>query len=330
VRARRRLSAGTGRVRTRFEGTYHAFGRSEGYHYSMAAPYDPHRWLDHLFDIRGSLVVEITGRVLLFVGWSIAVVWIHENVHPLAIPSTLHSLVGLALSLLLVFRTNSSYDRFWEGRKAWGGMVNESRNLARALQAWIPGHSELRERAVLWTISFAYACMYSLRGERGLGPVADRLPAAETSRTKNAQHVPLAVATRISECVAEAQRRGLLSDYRAATIDQNVQLLVDYLGVCERIHKTPIPYAYVVHLRRALLVYCGTLPFALLEPFGWVTVLDVLAVSFIFFGIEEIGVEIEDPFGNDDNDLPLDRICATIEGNLLATLEEPQPVSVSA
>jgi putative membrane protein len=105
-------------------------------------------------------------------------------------------------------------------------------------------------------------------------------------------------------------------------LDQNVQLLVDCIGACERIRNTPLPFAYVVHLRRALLLYCLTLPFALLEAFGYGTIAVSTAISYILFGIEEIGVEIEDPFGVDDNDLPLDAICRTIDRNLRALLPE--------
>jgi putative membrane protein len=105
-------------------------------------------------------------------------------------------------------------------------------------------------------------------------------------------------------------------------IDNNVQQLIDYLGACERIQKTPLPFAYVVHLRRALVLYCLTLPFALVEPFGWSTVIYALMIAYILFGIEEIGVEIENPFGTDYNDLPLEQICGTIERDLLAIIEE--------
>lgn len=283
--------------------------------------YDAHKWLDHLFDIKGSLVKEIIGRVLLIVLWSALVVAFHLYVRRVGIPSTLHSLVGVALSLLLVFRTNASYDRFWEGRKAWGGIVNESRNLARGLRAWLPERPDLRERILAWTACYAHACMSSLREGSRLGPAAARLPPEEVARVERADHVPLAISIRISEALAQARRDGHLSDYLAAMLDNNVHLLVGYLGVCERIHRTPLPFAYVVHLRRALLLYCGTLPFALLETFGWVTVLDTLVVSFTFFGIEAIGVQIEDPFGDDDNDLPLEQICSTIERNLFATLD---------
>ena len=269
------------------------------------------------------MVREIVGRLLAVTAWAAGVVAFHRYVHPVGVPSTVHGLVGVALGLLLVFRTNSSYDRFWEGRKAWGGMVNESRNLARGLRAWLPDHPDLREQALAWTACFSHAAMGSLRNGAKLGPAASRLPAALVAETARAEHVPLAVAIRISETLAEARRAGHLSDYLLSTLDSNVQQLVDYLGVCERIHRTPLPYAYVVHLRRALLLYCGTLPFALLEPFSWVTVFDTLVVSFIFFGIEAIGVQIEDPFGDDDNDLPLEQICATIERNLFATLDGP-------
>src|SRR5271165_5294709 len=95
--------------------------------------YDPHRWGDHLLDVRGSLIPEITLRVLSCVVWSVAVVAFHRRVEHVDVPVTIHTLVGVALGLLLVFRTNSSYNRFWEGRQLWGSLVNESRNLARVV-----------------------------------------------------------------------------------------------------------------------------------------------------------------------------------------------------
>jgi putative membrane protein len=242
------------------------------------------------------------------------------------VPATVHGLVGVALGLLLVFRTNASYDRFWEGRKQWGGIVNETRNLARAARALLRDVPELRGAIVRWTIVWAFATMHRLRGTVGLGPVSLVLPADEVEAVLEAEHPPLAIATRISELIAEARRRGAVGEYGQLALDQNVQLLVDYMGACERIHKTPLPFAYVVHLRRALILYCYSLPFALVREFGWNTVLATFVVAYTFFGIEEIGVEIEDPFGTDDNDLPLERICGTIEANLLAledTAESP-------
>ncbi len=276
--------------------------------------YDPHKWLDHFFDIKGSLVREISVRVAVCVAWAGAVAYAHTRHIDISIPPSIHGLVGTALGLLLVFRTNASYDRFWEGRKLWGGMVNETRNLVRSAGVFLAGDRVLLHRVARWTAIFPYAAMNALRGAKGLGPLADGAP----DEVVNAQHPALAVAAKVTECLNEARSKGLISDIVFTSIDQNVQLLVGYLGGCERIRKTPLPFAYVVHLRRALFIYCLTVPFALVQQTGWVTVLETLLISYVFFGIEEIGVEIEGPFGHDDNDLPLEDICETIHKNLYA------------
>lgn len=280
--------------------------------------YDPHKWLDHFFDVRGSLVREIIWRVALCVAWSAGVVAFHKHVMPVGMPSLLHTLMGVAMGMLLVFRTSSSYDRFWEGRKLWGGIVNETRNLIRGAVVHFSHDPELLARLTRWTAAFPWASMHALRGTDGLGPQAHELPPGEAKDAVDAQHTPLAVAVKMSECLREARDRGHISDMVLTSLDQNVQLLIDYLGGCERIRKTPMPFAYAVHLRRALVLYCFTLPFAMVETFGWTTVVDVLVLAYTFFGIEEIGVEIEGPFGHDDNDLPLEDICETIHKNLYA------------
>ena len=280
--------------------------------------YDPHKWLDHFFDIRGSLVREIFVRVALCVAWSAGVVAFHKHVHDVSMPSLLHTLMGVALGMLLVFRTSSSYDRFWEGRKLWGGIVNETRNLIRSACVHLRDDPALLARLTRWTAAFPWAAMHSLRGTDGLGPQAHELPAAQAREAMDAQSTVLAVAANITRCLREARDKALISDIILASLDQNIQQLVDYIGGCERIRKTPMPFAYAVHLRRALVLYCFTLPFAMVETFGWTTVVDVLVLAYTFFGIEEIGVEIEGPFGHDDNDLPLEDICETIHKNLYA------------
>ena len=289
--------------------------------------YSPHRWFSHFFDVRGSMVREITIPVLLCTAWA-AVVWAFSAyVDPrIGLTSTVHRLAGLALGLLLVFRTNSAYDRFWEGRTLWGQIINASRNLGRLSKAFLKDDPELMLAIVRWTAAFPHAATERLRGKHGLGPIADRLPPDEVAAALRADHTPLAVTTRITELLAEAHRRGLISDIVLAHIAQNPQLLMDCIGGCERIHTTPIPFAYMVHLRRAVVAYCVTLPFALVAEFGWVSIIDTFLISYLFFGIEEIGVEIEDPFGVDANDLPLDNFCSMIESNLLDLVgDEPLP-----
>jgi ion channel-forming bestrophin family protein len=287
--------------------------------------YDPHRWWSYFHYLRGSMVKEIVGRVLMCVIWSVAVVAFSHHVANVGVPPTVHTLAGISLSLLLVFRTNSSYDRFWEGRKLWGGIVNETRNLMRASEVFI-GNTPLFEPLVRWTATFPFATAAWLRGQqRDLGEQAKYLPADQVQETMQAQHVPLSVSRRLTHILNEGRKQGHYPEFVQMQLGENVQLLIDYLGACERIHKTPMPFAYMVHVRRALIMYCFTLPFALVDTFGWVSVFATFVVAYVFFGIEEIGVEIEDPFGTDDNDLPLENISNNIQKNLLAFLPAPPP-----
>jgi putative membrane protein len=135
----------------------------------------------------------------------------------------------------------------------------------------------------------------------------------------------LHAAQKLTHVLRLAYQKGVITDHFNVALDQNVQQLIDALGGCERIRKTPLPYAYVVHLRRALVLYCFTLPFALVEAFAWITVPVVALVAYAYFGIEEIGVEIEGPFGHDENDLPLKDICDTIHKNVYAMADLADP-----
>lgn len=291
--------------------------------------YDAHSWREHLLDIRGSMVREILYRVLSCVLFAAVVVYVDRRHLPLGVSEKAHGLVSVALGLLLVFRTNASYDRFWEGRKLWGTIVNASRNLVRAASVHLRDEPVLLERIVRRAIAFPWACMHRLRdapdAATALGRQGTPLPAGDLATLAGSNHVPLALAARITEDLREARDRGRLSDYLLGVVDQNVQILIDCIGGCERIHRTPLPFAYVVHLRRALILYCFSLPFILVQIFGWWTIFITLLVSYILLGIEEIGVEISDPFGEDDNDLPLEAICQTIEDNLRPYLPDQGP-----
>jgi putative membrane protein len=286
--------------------------------------YDPRDWLSHLFEIRGSVIGEIIGRVLICGVWSAGVVAIQQFAaqfdRSVAIPETGHTLVGVALGLLLVLRTNASYDRYWEGRRQWGTIVNASRNLARCASLYLATTPELVRSLLSWTAAFASATMHHLRGKVTLGSLHDSLLPDELQAVLAEGRLPLAVSRRMTAVIATGHQRGLISDIQQATLDQNVQLLVDAFGACERIHNTPMPFAYVVHLRRALILYCLTLPFALAGRFDWATVPAVVLIAYNLLGIEEIGVEIEDPFGEQKNDLPLEEICDTIDADVRAIL----------
>lgn len=278
--------------------------------------YSPHHWWRHLLDIRGSMVREIVLRVLSTVFFAVVVTYVHTRVRPLAISDKPHAFIGLALGLLLVFRTNASYDRYWEGRKLWGAIVNSSRNLARRAAIQL-GETPQRLNTLLgWLIAFPYATMHGLRGERGLDRGAALLTPVDIEKTLAAEHPALHVSLEASKILLAARRDGQLSDIEHAALEGELSTLVDCLGACERIVKTPLPFPYVVHLRRALILYCLTLPLALVGSFSWMTIVASLLLTYILYGIEEIGVEIENPFEKEENDLPLERICRTIEDNL--------------
>lgn len=285
--------------------------------------YDPHIWRDHLLDFRGSVLRKILPRLSVVCIWSTLVV-IGDKYYPaIEVPSTAHALVGVALGLLLVFRTNASYDRFWDGRRQWGSLINASRNLARASVVMMPANSVNSQSVRLWTAAFAHGLMHRLRDKATFGEFAEKLPEEQAERCVRSGNVPLAASIRISRAIEQSRRMGELTDYQQMLMDTQVANLVDVGGACDRIHRTPLPFAYVVHLRRALVIYCLTLPLAILKDFGTVTIPVAVLVSFILLGIEEIGVEIEDPFGFDDNDLPLEQFCATIANDLDGAVESP-------
>jgi ion channel-forming bestrophin family protein len=291
--------------------------------------YDSQRWTDHLFDLRGSVIREITPRVLLCTLIAVAAFLVDRELEKhhrsIEIPPTAHTLIGTALGLLLVIRTNSSYERFWEGRKMWGAIVNETRNIARTASALCAKDPALLRQLLLWTIAFPFSTERLLRGAKGLGPRAGELPADQTAAVLASVHPPLAVSRRMTALLADARARGHLGEVQQMALDQAVFLLIDYMGACERIMKTPLPYAYAVHLRRAMIVFCFTLPFVLVHSFHWATIPATLLVAFTFFGIEEIGLEIENPFGHDENDLPLEAICETIQRDLSEIIDQTAP-----
>ncbi|WP_397569214.1 bestrophin family protein [Schlesneria sp. T3-172] len=300
-------------------------------------PYDPDNWTSHLCDIEGSMVLEIISRVLASVVWATTITVLYELMPdtflPFVIPITAHTLTGTALGLVLVFRTNSSYDRFWEGRKNWGGIVNESRNLARQSSEWLTADPRLAREVITWTFALPYSIMQRLRAEPGLGIELEGVDSTDVKQVESSKHLPLAITRLITRRLMSARRRGVIDGFQMKSMDYNIGLLIDYCGACERIRSTPLPFAYTVHLRRVLIVYCFTLPLALIKDFGWATVPATMLISYILFGIEEIGVEIEDPFGLDMNDLPLQKYCGDIQAVLEDVrngMTEEDPLGVAA
>lgn len=285
--------------------------------------YDPHVWRSTFFAVRGSMVQVIALRSLYVTLVAAAFTVVHYFVFPLSVSNVMgvHGIVSTAMGLLLVFRTNASYDRWWEGRKLWGAIVNTCRNLARSSVVHLHDTPERLATVMRLVRAFPPAATHLLRNKQWSAP--ELFTHEDSGRALAKSHPPLAICTALSEQFKDAHRSKQVSDIVFTSLDADCHQLVDCIGACERIHKTPIPFAYVVHLRRALVIYCSTLPLALVSTFGWWNLLIVYLVSYILFGIEEIGVEIEDPFGDDENDLPLEQISEGIDKNVRAF--EPKP-----
>jgi putative membrane protein len=230
----------------------------------------------------------------------------------------------VALGLLLVFRTNTSYDRYWEGRRLLGAMVNRARDLTRQIASYVDGDDEAarRDRAELTRhVNLTYALIRQyLRKERELAALGPLVTAAERTALEPVSCRPTLTVTWISDRLAACARAGRLTEQRLQLMDANLTSLCDSWGGCERILKTPIPFAYAQHIKWFLTLFCFTAPFAMAEAMRWYTPLAAAVLAFGLFGIDEIGVEIEEPFGYDANDLPLDRVGEVIGGDTKAIL----------
>lgn len=283
-------------------------------------------WMDAI-SLQGAATPRVMPRVLVFTAFS-AAVWFVSSMAGYRFVSAVafYEVAGAVLGLLLILRTNAGYDRWWEARKLWGGIVNQSRNLALAALAYGPRSRQWRVDVVSLTAAFAHVVRRSLRGERQL-PEVERLLGPEQARAiAAAEHMPSRVSYLIGQRLREATEAGTLDSFAFLQIDRERSTLIDHMGACERILKTPLPLAYSIKIRRFILLFLLTLPFALLDRVGALVPLVVLSVAYPLLSLDQIGYDLQNPFSTRRlSHLPLDQICETIEGNLLALLEADEP-----
>lgn len=236
-----------------------------------------------------------------------------ENIHFLSEITGVYSLIGFVLSLLLVFRTNTAYDRWWEGRKKWGEMVNNCRNLAAKVDARITDKS-IREKYKNWIINYPFILKEHLRE----GVIRDELVGTgdELNKICAASHPPSIVTSFMYEELNDLRSDGTISEGEYLSFDENINALLDITGACERIRNTPIPYSYSLFLKKFIFIYVSTLPLAFVPTFGYGTALIAIFIFYVLVSIEVLAEEIEDPFGRDDNDLPTDDLCKKIKANV--------------
>jgi ion channel-forming bestrophin family protein len=277
-------------------------------------------WFKVAFRVQGSVIPTIFSQVVLCGSFGLFISVLSFYKIPVAAKALGGIIPSIVLGLLLVFRTNTAYERFWEGRKAWGSIVNNIRNLSRSIWVAIDEldltHRIEKEHVLKLLVAFAVATKLHLRSQHVDDRLEKLVSALQFTKLQSSTNPPLEIAFWISDYLQAKQEQGQLDLFQMNELQKILNGLVDMLGACERILRTPMPLAYAIHLKQLLMLYCLLLPFQIVEELMWWTAPAIALVSFTLFGIEAIGVEIENPFGTDPNDLPLDTICTTIERNI--------------
>ena len=282
-------------------------------------------WLQVTLRVGKSIFPFLLPWLLFFSGYGFFITFLYRIGVPIAFLQENHGIskailiFNVGLPLLLVFRTNTAHERFWEGRKLWGSLVNTIRNLTRGI--WIivreysPQDRVEKEAILRLVVAFAFSMKLHLRGE----PVNDELASLMTEtqyfKLKYRDHPPLQIAFWIGDYLQQQHNRNCIDVYRLSDLQRLVDKLIDILGGCERILKTPLPLIYPLILRKLVLVYCLVVPFEIVKDWTWVTSTITTFVSLILLSVDQIASEIEEPFGHNLNDLPLDEICNTILQN---------------
>jgi ion channel-forming bestrophin family protein len=288
--------------------------------------YNPKTWFSLIFHAYSRQVMKtLTPTLLFMVLYSIGVCYVmldYFKLHESDFQPTIamHSLLGIVLGLFLVFRTNTAYDRWWEGRKLWGGLVNSTRNFALKLNAYISTENhEDRDWFAKMIPNFVYAMKESLRNGvqfNELEPVSETF----SDDLKKYKHKPNRIAGLLYSKVNDMYKKQLITGDQLINLDKELKDFIDIVGACERIKNTPIPYSYMMYVKKFIFIYIITLPFAFVTQSGYITVLIVVLITFVLMSVELIAEEIEDPFGRDLNDLPTDELSGKIKDNVRETL----------
>ncbi|WP_025761540.1 bestrophin family protein [Dyadobacter tibetensis] len=287
--------------------------------------YNPKDWFKYIFYYKRADTLRILTPFIISIGFYSALIayFILEYLNlkdtsDLKNVSSMHSLLGFVISMLLVFRTNTAYDRWWEGRKQWGGLMNISRNLSLKLNAFLPAEDhEIRSYFRAMIPNYAFALKNHLRGqfkEEEFTPVAS----FQRSSLISSEHIPNQIANDLFTNIYKLQKSGVILPEHMLVLNQELESFTNICGACERIKNTPIPLSYSSFIKKFIFLYCVTLPIGYVFSLHWWVVPFVMFIFYILASLEVIAEEIEDPFGEDANDLPVQRIC---QGAKKSTLE---------
>jgi ion channel-forming bestrophin family protein len=284
--------------------------------------YNPKTWLSLIVHSYSRQVMRtLTPALMFMVIYSIGCCYLildYLKLHEADFQPTIamHSLLGIVLGLFLVFRTNTAYDRWWEGRRLWGSLVNSTRNFALKLNAYIsPEDHEDREWFAKMIPNFVYATKDHLRTGVQFDQLSETDPVFLDDLRKY-KHKPNRISSLMYSRVNVLYKNNKITGDQLINLDKEMKDFIDIMGACERIKNTPIPYSYMMYVKKFIFIYIITLPFGFVTQSGYMTVPIVLLISFVLLSVELIAEEIEDPFGKDLNDLPTDELAEKIKDNV--------------
>ena len=287
-------------------------------------------WLQVVMMVRGSVARRILGRLLVTTLFAALVTEVYrEEIMSASLTMTPFSLIGVALGIFLGFRNNSGYERFWEGRKLLGKLVNTTRSMTRQVMTLVsakvggPALDDYHRDYVHRIAAYVHALRFHLRGESTrYTELARLLPNDDLEAVAQSSNPPIAMIHTMGEKLRDAWQRGWIDTYHLPIIESSLTLLADIQGGCERIKATPIPFSYTLLMHRIVAIYCFALPFGIVQQAHVWTPLVVALVSYAFYGLDAIGEELEMPFGTDDHDLPLEQLSTMMEVNVRERLGE--------
>jgi len=289
--------------------------------------YNPKNWFTLIFEFRKSDTLrQLLKTIIIFGIYSSIIVYLEIHFTKFKSTIAIHSLLGFVLGLLLVFRTNTAYDRWWEGRKIWGELTNTSRNLAMKINA-VLSMDNLKDREFFASMisNFAFSSKSHLRTNEEFF-LNDIINCAGFNKNEieNDAHIPNLISSSIFNKTHELYRNKIITGYQLITIDTQIKSFIDVIGGCERIKNTPIPYSYNIFLKKFIFIYGISLPFGLVSDLGYWAIPISTFILYVLCSLELLAEEIEDPFGIDANDLPLDALCNGIKKNVSSILLNKQ------
>jgi ion channel-forming bestrophin family protein len=284
-------------------------------------------WWTLLFVWRGSMMTQMLPQLLIMAALSVLAVWTEGTIfkHKVPLNATPFTLVGVALALFLGFRNSSAYDRWWEGRKLWGALVNTMRTLTRQVLTMtgdVPKAAKDQREFIDMLVAFTYAMRDQLRGDV-FARSSELLPPALAEEVDRARYKPFIILRGMGEWVSARYKEGAFGEITMTAIDRNLVELSNILGGCERIAATPVPFGYSVMIHRVVYFYCALLPFGLVDAIEWMTPAVALVMAYSFIALDSLAGELEMPFGRDESDLALDAISLNIELSIREMSGEP-------